>query len=159
MATPRNLPIQVVRAIPSALGDGPVALYEPRFRGDEWACLKECLHSTFFSSAGKFADRFEDELPEFTVAKRAVAVVNGTSALHAALRLAGVETGDKVLLPALTFITTANAEAYCNATPHFVDSEERSLGMDAHPLRDYLSAATEMRGGHCINRSPARFGR
>jgi dTDP-4-amino-4,6-dideoxygalactose transaminase len=61
-----------------------------------------------------------------------------------------------VLLPALTFIATANAVAYCQATPHFVDSEERSLGMDAHALRDYLSAVTEMRGGHCLNRNSGR---
>ena len=156
MDTPRNLPQQVVRAIASVVGDGPVALHEPRFRGNEWVYLKECLDSTFVSSVGKFVDRFEDDLAAFTGAKRAVAVVNGTAALHVALRLAGVEAGDEVLLPALTFIATANAVAYCQATPHFVDSEERSLGMDARALRDYLSAATEMRGGHCINRSSGR---
>ena len=156
MDTPRNLPQQVVRAIASVVGDGPVALHEPRFRGNEWAYLKECLDSTFVSSVGKFVDRFEDELAAFTGAKRAVAVVNGTAALHVALRLAGVEAGDEVLLPALTFIATANAVAYCNATPHFVDSEERSLGMDARALRDYLSSTTERRGGHCINRSTGR---
>jgi perosamine synthetase len=156
MDTPRNLPQQVVRAIASVVGDGPVALHEPRFRGNEWAYLKECLDSTFVSSVGKFVDRFEDELAAFTGAKRAVAVVNGTAALHVALRLAGVEAGDEVLLPALTFIATANAVAYCHATPHFVDSEDRSLGMDAHALRDYLASTTEMRGGHCINRSTSR---
>jgi aminotransferase in exopolysaccharide biosynthesis len=105
---------------------------------------------------GKFVDRFEGELAEFTGAKRAIAVVNGTAALHVALCLAGVQAGDEVLVPALTFIATANAVTYCNATPHFVDSEERSLGIDAHALRDYLSATTEMRGGHCINRSTGR---
>jgi perosamine synthetase len=90
-------------------------------------------------------------LATFTGAKRAVAVVNGTAALHMSLLLAGVEAGDEVLLPALTFIATANAVAYCQAKPHFVDSEERSLGMDASALRDYLQATTEMRNGHCIN--------
>jgi aminotransferase in exopolysaccharide biosynthesis len=105
---------------------------------------------------GKFVDRFEAELAAFTGAKRAVAVVNGTAALHVALLLAGVEAGDEVLLPALTFIATANAVAYCQAIPHFVDSEERSLGMDAYALRDYLAATTEMRGGHCINRTTGR---
>ena len=156
MDTPRDLPQEIVRAIASVVGAGPLALHEPRFRGNEWAHLKECLDSTFVSSVGKFVDRFEDELAAFTGAKRAVAVVNGTAALHVALLLAGVEAGDEVLLPALTFIATANAVAYCQATPHFVDSEERSLGMDAHALRDHLSAMTEMRGGHCINRSTGR---
>ena len=156
MDTQRNLPQEIVRAIASVVGAGPVSLHEPRFRGNEWVYLKECLDSTFVSSVGKFVDRFEDELAAFTGAKRAVAVVNGTAALHVALLLAGVEAGDEVLLPALTFIATANAVAYCQATPHFVDSEERSLGMDAHALRDYLTATTEMRDGHCINRSTGK---
>lgn len=156
MDTQRNLPQEIVRAIASVVGAGPVSLHEPRFRGNEWVYLKECLDSTFVSSVGKFVDRFEDELAAFTGAKRAVAVVNGTAALHVALLLAGVEAGDEVLLPALTFIATANAVAYCRATPHFVDSEERSLGMDARALRDYLSNTTEMRDGHCINRSTGK---
>lgn len=156
MDTPHNLPQEIVHAIQSVVGVRQVALHEPRFRGNEWAYLKECLDSTFVSSVGKFVDRFEDDLAAFTGAKCAVAVVNGTAALHVSLLLAGVEAGDEVLLPALTFIATANAVAYCQATPHFVDSEERSLGMDAHALRDYLSAVTEMRGGHCLNRNSGR---
>ncbi len=156
MVAAHNFPQQIVQAIESVVGAGPVALHEPRFRGNEWVYLKECLDSTFVSSVGKFVDRFEDELAAFTGAKRAVAVVNGTAALHVALRLAGVEAGDEVLLPALTFIATTNAVAYCGATPHFVDSEERSLGMDAGALREHLSSTTEMRGGHCLNRSTGR---
>ncbi|WP_397441989.1 LegC family aminotransferase [Polaromonas sp. UC242_47] len=156
MDTPRNLAQEIVRAISSVVGAGPLALHEPRFRGNEWIYLKECLDSTFVSSVGKFVDRFEDDLAAFTGAKRAIAVVNGTAALHVSLLLAGVTAGDEVLLPALTFIATANAVAYCQATPHFVDSEERSLGMDAHALRDHLSSTTELRGGHCINLSTGR---
>jgi perosamine synthetase len=156
MDTCSNLPQDIVCAINSAVGDGPLALHEPRFNGNEWVYLKECLDSTFVSSVGKFVDRFEDDMANFTGAKRAVAVVNGTAALHVALRLAGVEAGDEVLLPALTFIATANAVAYCQATPHFVDSEERSLGMDAVALREYLSTISEIRNNQCVNRSTGR---
>jgi perosamine synthetase len=156
MYTNSNLPKDIVRAIKSVVGDGPLGLHEPRFNGNEWVYLKECLDSTFVSSVGKFVDRFEDDLANFTGAKRAVAVVNGTAALHVALRLAGVEAGDEVLLPALTFIATANAVAYCQATPHFVDSEERSLGMGAVALREYLSSITEIHNGQCVNRSSGR---
>jgi perosamine synthetase len=151
-----NLPQDIILAIKSVVGDGPHALHEPRFNGNEWVYLKECLDSTFVSSVGKFVDRFEDDLAHFTGAKRAVAVVNGTAALHVALILAGVKAGDEVLLPALTFIATANAVAYCQATPHFVDSEERSLGMDAIALREYLSTITELRNGQCVNRITGR---
>jgi perosamine synthetase len=156
MNSQRGLSQEIVQAITSVVGAGPVALHEPRFRGNEWVYLKECLDTTFVSSVGKFVDRFENDLAAFTGAKRAVAVVNGTAALHVSLLLAGVEAGDEVLLPALTFIATANAVAYCNATQHFVDSEERSLGMDPRALREYLSSTTEMRGNHCINRSTGR---
>jgi perosamine synthetase len=157
MDTTSNLPQDIVRAIKSVVGYGPLALHEPRFNGNEWVYLKECLDSTFVSSVGKFVDRFEDDLANFTGAKRAVAVVNGTAALHVALRLAGVAAGDEVLLPALTFIATANAVAYCQATPHFVDSGERSLGMDAVALREYLSTIAEIRNGQCVNRKTGRI--
>lgn len=157
MTSQGKLPKEITRAISSVVGPGPVGLHEPRFLGNEWAYLKDCLDSTYVSSVGKFVDRFEDELATFTGAKRAVAVVNGTAALHVALRLAGVEAGNEVLLPALTFIATANAVAYCNATPHFVDSEECTLGMDAYALRNYLSSITEIRMGSCINRGTGKI--
>ncbi len=139
-------------AIRSVVGDGPVGLHEPSFNGNERLYLNECLDSTFVSSVGKFVDRFEVDLVNFTGAKYAVAVVNGTAALHVALKLAGVRTGDEVLVPALTFIATTNAVAYCNATPHFVDSDWVTLGVDAFKLRDYLLSHTEQRAGQCVNR-------
>jgi aminotransferase in exopolysaccharide biosynthesis len=133
-----------------------VALHEPRFAGKEWAYVKECLDSTFVSSAGKFVDRFEAELAAYTGVKHAVAVVNGTAALHVALRLAGVRPGDEVLTPALTFIAAANAISYCSAIPHFVDCEERTLGVGAAALREYLRTSAEIRNGQCINRASGR---
>lgn len=87
---------------------------------------------------GKYVDLFESRLAQYTGAKFAVAVVNGTSGLHAALKLAGIGQGDEVLVPALTFVATANAIAYCGAVPHFVDSEESTLGIDAHKLEHHL---------------------
>jgi perosamine synthetase len=151
-----TLPEQVVGAISAVTGAAPVMLHEPSFKGNEWIYLKECLDSTFVSSVGKFVDRFELDLARFTGAKHAVAVVNGTAALHVALKLAGVKTGDEVLIPALTFVATANAVTYCNATPHFVDSEQRTLGVDAGKLRDYLAHHTEQHSGQCISRVSER---
>jgi len=144
---------QIITAIRAAVGAGPVALHEPSFTGNEWLYLKECLDSTFVSSVGKFVDRFEIDLARFTGAKYAVAVVNGTSALHIALKLAGVQAGDEVLVPAFTFIATTNAITYCNATPHFVDSDTDTLGADAVKLRDYLLSHTEQRNSQCVNRA------
>lgn len=155
---PANLDLvsQTVAAVRSVVGAAPAALHEPRFAGREWEYIKECLDSTFVSSVGKFVDRFEAELATYTGAKHAVAVVNGTAALHVALRLAGVQAQDEVLVPALTFIATANAISYCNAVPHFVESEERCLGVDPVALRSYLGAHTEQRNGLCINKGSGR---
>jgi len=152
----QDLPAAIVAAIGDVVGAAAVGLHEPRFGGNEWNYVKECIDSSFVSSVGKFVDRFEQELAAFTGATRAIAVVNGTAALHVALRLAGVEPGDEVLLPALTFVATANAVSYCAAVPHFVDSEARSFGMDAVALRAHLTASCEMRSGHCVNRATGR---
>ncbi len=147
----KNLTDQVIEAIRSVVGSGQVALHEPSFNGNEIAYLTECINSTYVSSAGKFVDRFEKKLAEYTGAKYVVAVVNGTAALHIALKLAGVLPGDEVLIPALTFVATANSVIYCNATPHFVDSEELTLGIDSNKLREYLKANTEQVSNECIN--------
>lgn len=156
MSANPDLVSQTVAAVLSVVGAVPVALHEPRFAGREWEYIKDCLDSSFVSSVGKFVDRFEAELATYTGAKHAVAVVNGTAALHVALRLAGVQAQDEVLVPALTFIATANAISYCNAVPHFVESEERCLGIDPVALRSYLGAHTEQRNGLCINKSSGR---
>jgi perosamine synthetase len=152
MSKQADLADQVITAIRAVVGTGPVELHEPSFRGNEWLYLKECLDSTFVSSVGKFVDRFELDLAHFTGSRHAVAVVNGTAALHIALKIAGVQAGDEVLIPSLTFIATANAVTYCNATPHFVDSEAYTLGVDATKLRDYLISHTEQRVSQCVNR-------
>ncbi len=144
---------KVVNAIREVVGPGPAVLHEPNFSGNEWVYLKACLDSTFVSSVGKFVDRFERNLVDFTGAKHAVAVVNGTAALHIALKLAGVRPGDEVLIPALTFVATANAVAYCSATPHLVDSEEPTLGIDVVKLREYLTGHTDQLDGLCVNRA------
>lgn len=146
----------LIASLRQVVGPGPVVLHEPCFVGNEWNYVKECLDSTFVSSVGKFVDRFESDLAAYTGAKYAVAVGNGTAALHVALQLAGVKSDDEVLIPALTFIATANAVTYCGATPHFVDSEERTLGLDPRALREYLKSHTEMRQGVCVNRQTGK---
>jgi len=151
-----DIATRVVEAIRSVVGERSVPLHEPSFAGNEWAYLKDCLDSTFVSSVGRYVDRFEDELAAYTGAKHVVAVVNGTAALHVCLLLAGVQAGDEVLIPALSFVATANAVSYCGALPHFVDSEERTLGIDARALREYLSGMTEIRNGYCVNRGTGR---
>jgi aminotransferase in exopolysaccharide biosynthesis len=138
------------------VGSAPVPLHEPSFEGNELKYLKECIESTYVSSVGKYVDKFERDLASYTGAKFAISVVNGTAALHIALKLAGVQTGDEVLLPALTFVATANAITYCGAIPHFADSEDSTLGIDVVKLREYLIKITSQESGKCINRITGR---
>ena len=131
-------------------------LHEPNFNGNEWIYVKECLDTGWVSSVGKFVDRFEEELAAYTGVKRAIAVVNGTAALHVCLLLADVKPSDEVLMPALTFIATANAVSYCGAIPHFIDSEESTLGVDPRKLKLHLEEIAEQRSDGCYNRLTGR---
>jgi perosamine synthetase len=143
----------VLNALQSVLppGNGFISLHEPSFSGNEWNYVKECLDTGWVSSVGKFVDRFEEDLAAYTGVKRSIAVVNGTAALHICLLLAGVKAGDEVLIPALTFIATANAVSYCGAIPHFIDSEECTLGVDPRKLARYLEEIAEERVDGCYN--------
>lgn len=148
---------QVLEALSSVLPrQRPIALHEPAFHGNEWQYVKDCLDSGWVSSVGSYVSRFENMLEDFTGARRAIAVVNGTAGLHIALQLAGVRPGDEVLVPALTFVATANAVSYCGAIPHFVDCDEATLGVAPAPLDAYLTDIAVQEGGVCINRLTGR---
>lgn len=143
--TTQELPERFLSALRQVLGmDGlPLALHEPEFGGNEWSYVKECIDTGWVSSVGKYVDEFERRLADFTGARHAVAVVNGTAALHVALMLAGVRPGEEVLVPSLSFVATANAVAHCGAIPHFVDSCPVSLGIDPLALGAYLASVAE----------------
>jgi len=133
-----------------------IALHEPSFNGNEWKYVKDCIDTGWVSSVGEYVNRIERDLADYTGSAYAVAVVNGTAALHIALQLAGVKAGDEVLVPSLTFIATANAVSYCGAVPHFVDSEEKTLGLDPNKLYNYLKEICELRSPGCFNRQTGR---
>jgi len=142
------------RVLPGA--QKPIGLHHPQFRGNEWAYLKQCLDSGWVSSVGEYVSLFEKQLAEYTGVKHAVAIVNGTAALHISLQLAGVRAGDEVLVPALTFVATANAVSYYGAVPHFADSEEKTLGLDPVKLGCYLKKITDVRTEGCFNKRTGR---
>lgn len=132
-----------VSAIRSVVGDDDtVGLHVPDIGEAEQRFVAECLESTFVSSVGPFVTRFEDEIAEFTGAASAVAVSNGTVALQVALVLAGVQPGDEVIVPALSFIATANAVTHAGAHPFFVDSDAATLGLSADALELVLRGMT-----------------
>ena len=132
--------------------EGTVQLHEPLFIGNEKSYLIDAIDSTFVSSVGKYVNRFEEMMVEITGAKYAVALVNGTAALHIALKLAGVKEDDEVLSQPLTFVATANAISYERATPHFIDVDNDTLGMSPKALRIRLEEIAEVRDNQCFNK-------
>ena len=127
-----------------------IPLHEPRFIGNEKKYVNECIDSTFVSSVGKFVDQFEEMIVSYTGAKHAIAIVNGTAALHLSLELAGVKEGDLVVTQALSFVATANAISYQRATPYFIDIDINTLGMSSEALRKFLEDV-EMIDGQAIH--------
>lgn len=147
---------KIVETLKNTLPKGPIALHEPNFRKNEWEYVKDCIDTRWVSSVGKYVDRFEEMLKEYTGVDQAVAVVNGTAALHICLKLIGVESDDEVLIPSLTFIATANAVMYYNAVPHFVDCSLDTLGINPIKLESYLHEIAEIRGRECYNKQTGR---
>lgn len=133
-----------------------IPLHEPKFVGNEKAYVIDCIDSTFVSSVGKYVDRFEQMVAEYTGARYAVATVNGTAALHIALKLAGVGQGDEVVTQSLSFVATCNAISYCGARPVFVDVDRETMGMSPDSLRAFLSINTIRTSSGCVNKTTGR---
>jgi len=126
----------------------PIPLSVPRISGNAWRYVKRCLDTEWVSSAGPFVRDFEKSVESFTGARHAIAGSNGTASLHAMMLACGLGPGDAVLVPALSFIATANAVTYTGATCVFADCEPRRFNMDLDLLEDFLSKkCRRARGG------------
>lgn len=146
----------IIQNLRDVIGSGHFGLHEPEITDVEKNSISNSVESGFVSSIGKDIEQFEKELQFYTGARFAVAVVNGTAALQLALLANGITKDDEVLVPTLTFAATAHAVIHCNATPHFIDSHQKNLGLDSKKLSDYLTANTEQRNGKCYNKKTGR---
>ncbi len=133
-----------------------IPLHAPSFNGNEKSYILETIDSTFVSSVGKFVDKFEEIIKEYTGAKFAIATVNGTAALHMSLILAGVRKDDFVITQALSFIATCNAISYLHADPVFVDIDKDTLGMSPESLEEFLKENTYQENGVCFHKISKR---
>ncbi len=133
-----------------------IPLSEPTIAGNEWRYVKECLDSGWVSSVGKFVNRFEDGIAKYVHAKHAVAVINGTSALHLSLLTCGLRDNDEVIVPAVTFIAPVNAVSYCGARPVFMDCD-KTLCLDVEKTIHFLKTQTRKgKDGLAHNRKTGR---
>jgi len=128
-----------------------IPLSEPSFIGNEKKYINECIDSGWVSSAGSYVDKFEKSIAEYTGAKNAISIVNGTSAIHLALKLAGVKAGHEVIVPTLTFIAPINAISYLGAKPVFMDSDPY-LNIDIEKVIDFLNNKVKYNNGQNINK-------
>ena len=136
--------------------EGMVPLHVPTFRGNEKKYLNECIDTTFVSSVGKFVDRFEEMMVDYTGTQKAVVCVNGTNALHMAMLLVGVDRDDEVITQALTFIATCNAISYIGAHPVFIDVDNDTMGLSPDAMEAWLKENAEIKGESCYNRRTGR---
>ncbi|MGJ8672988.1 LegC family aminotransferase [Rubritalea sp.] len=149
---------ELIGVLTNVLGaqHGVIPLHEPCFRGAEAELVADCIKSGWVSSVGKYVDQFEEDLAAYCGVERAVAVVNGTAALHVCLILAGVKPNDEVLMPSLTFVATANAVGMAGAIPHFVDVERATLGLDPDSLYEYLKNVSVKKVDGLYNKNTGR---
>lgn len=149
---------QLIRFVRDYFGTNEfIPLHAPIFHGREKEYVANTIESTFVSSVGAYVDRFEQDMASYTGSPKAVATVNGTAALHIALKLAGVVAGDLVITQPLTFVATCNAIAYCSAEPVFVDVDRETLGLSANALEAWLEENAQLDSkGVCRTRGDGR---
>ena len=133
-----------------------IPLHAPYFGGNEKKYVLDTIESTFVSSVGAYVTRFEEMMQEITGAKYAVAIMNGTAALHLALLVAGVKQGDAVITQPLTFAATANAIAHAGAAPVFVDVDKDTMGLSPVALKEWLQENTILKEGSCFIKTTGR---
>lgn len=147
---------ETIRFIKGIYKKDTVPLHEPVFIGKEKEYVLECIESTFVSTIGMFVNRVEERLSEITGAKHVVVTVNGTAALHIALKLVGVEEDTEVITQPLTFVATCNAISYCGAKPVLVDIDPETLGMCPLSLKRFLERFSEIKKGVVYNRASGK---
>lgn len=115
-----------------------IPLSLPNISGNELKYVKECLETGWISTAGSYVEMFEQNFADFVGVNRAVSTVNGTSALHLALKVMGVKYNDLVIMPNITFVASANAISYLGAQPLLIDVDIETWQMDLDLLENYL---------------------
>lgn len=132
-----------------------IPLSVPHIAGNEWTYIKECLDTEWVSSAGKYVNKFEEDICRYSNAKYAVGCVNGTAALQIALLTVGVKADEEVIVPTVTFIATINVVRYVNAIPIFMDCDDY-YNIDLNKTMDFIENNTIFKSGSTYNKSTGR---
>jgi aminotransferase in exopolysaccharide biosynthesis len=136
--------------------EGFIPLHEPKFSGNEKLYVNDAIDSTYVSSVGKYVDRFEEMVRDYSGAKYAIATVNGTAALHMSLLLAGVKQNELVITQPLTFVATCNSINYIGAESLFIDVDMNTMGLSASKLEKFLTEKTEVKNESCYHKQTGK---
>ena len=128
-----------------------IPLSIPSIRGNEWKYVKECLDTEWVSSVGKYVNQFEEDICNYTGGKYAIACMNGTAGLQIAMTLVGIEPGDEVIVPTVTFVAPINTIRYLAANPVFMDCD-KYYNIDAEKTIQFISQETVFRDGFTYNK-------
>lgn len=125
------------------LAEELIPVYRPDLSGNERAYVLECLDTSWISSIGVFIERFERAVAEATGAAHAIAVSNGTVALHLALHCLDIGPGDEVIVPTFTYIASVNTIAQTGARPVFADSRPGDWLLDPDDVARRITSRTK----------------
>lgn len=120
-----------------------IPLCIPEIKGNEWKYVKECIDTSWVSSVGSYVDLFEEKFSDFVKSEKAIVTVNGTAALHLALETLKIGSGDEVIVPSMTFISSVNVIRYSGAEPVFVDVCRDTYVMDAEKVEELITDKTK----------------
>tara|TARA_B100000989_G_scaffold294175_1_gene272762 strand:- start:2369 stop:3535 length:1167 start_codon:yes stop_codon:yes gene_type:complete len=146
----------IYKSILKVTGRGNHFLHRPFFDKNDHKFVSKAINSQFISTAGESTYEFEKKISKLTKSNYCVSTISGTSAIQIALLASGVRPYDEVLVPALTFVGTANAISHCGAIPHFVDSNIINFGIDVEKLKDYLKKNFKISKRTLINKNSGR---
>ena len=132
-----------------------IPLSVPNLKGNEKKYVIDAIEKEWVSTGGSYIQKLEEDIAKYLKVKDAVACQSGTAGLHLALRVSGVEAGDAVIVPTLTFIAAVNPVKYLGAEPIFMDCDE-SLTMDPNKLRMFLKEECINKEGQIIHKKTQR---
>ncbi len=130
---------EILRCIKTVVRKKKIGLHEPIIGNLEKNEINKCIESGYISTSGNYhTKQFEKKIKSIVKSNHVIATINGTSAIHIALKIIGVEENNEVLIPSFNFIAAANAVLYCRAIPHFIDIEKDNIFIDPNKLETYL---------------------
>jgi len=146
-----NLSKDFLKSITLVMKSKKLELHEPFFFGNEIKYLKNCILERNVSSVGNYMKMFKKKISDYTGSKYVVLTASGSSALHLSFLCIGLKKNQEVLIPNLNYVATSNAVYQCGGIPHFVDIDEKTLGMDFYKLDNYLEKNTRIKNKTCFN--------